>query len=103
MVALEPLLSEDEQTRVEAELAASGKGRLLHLDRCDETTVRALMEKHLRYTGSTLALALLDKWETERRKFVKVFPHEYKRALSEMFAKRAAARTTAVAKTRQVA
>ena len=103
MVALEPLLSEDEQTRAEAELAASGKGRLLHLDRHDETIARALIEKHLRYTGSTLAFALLDKWETERRTFVKVFPNEYKRALSEMFAKRTAARTAAAAKTRQVA
>src|SRR5205823_1780378 len=94
---------EDEQTRVETELAASGKGRNLHLDRCDEPLARSLIEKHLRYTGSTLALTLLDNWENERAKFVKVFPHEYKRALSEMFAKRAAARVTEAAKARQVA
>jgi len=103
MVALETLLPEDEQTRVETELAASGKGRNLHLDRCDEPLARSLIEKHLRYTGSTLALTLLDNWENERAKFVKVFPHEYKRALSEMFAKRAAARVTEAAKARQVA
>ncbi len=103
MVALEALLPEDQQSRVEAELAASGKGRLLHLDRCDEAIARALIEKHLRYTGSTLALALLDNWENERAKFVKVFPNEYKRALSEMFAKRAAARSAEAVKARQVA
>src|SRR5437868_10707019 len=103
MVALETLLPEDEQTRVEAELAASGKGRLLHLGRCDEALARTLIEKHLRYTGSTLALTLLDDWGNERAKFVKVFPHEYKRALTEMFAKRAAARVTGAAKARQVA
>jgi glutamate synthase domain-containing protein 2/glutamate synthase domain-containing protein 3 len=103
MVALEALLPEDQQSRVEAELAASGKGRLLHLDRCDDAIARALIEKHLRYTGSTLALALLDNWENERAKFVKVFPNEYKRALSEMFAKRAAVRAAEAAKARQVA
>jgi glutamate synthase (NADPH/NADH) large chain len=103
MVALEPLLQEDQQTRVEAELAASGKGRLLHLDRSDEAIARALIEKHLRYTGSTLALTLLDNWENECAKFVKVFPNEYKRALSEMFAKRAAARSAEAVKARQVA
>ena len=42
-------------------------------------------------TGSTLALELLDNWEIARKKFVKVFPTEYKRALSEMFVKRAVA------------
>src|SRR5437764_1477028 len=103
MVALEALLPEDEQTRAEAELAASGKGRLLHLDRCDESVVRSLIEKHLRYTGSPVALALLDNWENERAKFVKVFPHEYKRALGEMFVKRAEARAAEAAKTREVA
>ena len=62
-----------------------------------------MIEKHLRYTGSTLALALLDNWENERAKFVKVLPHEYKRALSEMFAKRAAVRSPEAVKARQVA
>jgi glutamate synthase domain-containing protein 3 len=57
----------------------------------------------LRYTGSTLALALLDNWENECAKFVKVFPNEYKRALSEMFAKRAAVRSAEAVKARQVA
>jgi len=48
----------------------------------------------LRFTGSTLALALLDDWDNARGKFVKVFPHEYRRALGEMHAKRGAAKTT---------
>ncbi len=103
MVALEPLLTEADQTRVEDELAASGKGRLLHLDRYDESIVRSLIEKHLRYTGSAVALAILDNWENERARFVKVFPHEYKRALGEMFAKRAAARAAQTSIAREVA
>jgi len=68
-----------------------------------EPVVRELVEKHLRYTGSTLALALLDDWEAARGKFVKVFPHEYKRALGEMFAKRAAARAAQTSTAREVA
>jgi glutamate synthase domain-containing protein 2/glutamate synthase domain-containing protein 3 len=103
MVALESLLPEDEQADAEAVLGAAGKGRLLHLDRCDEPIARSLIEKHLRYTGSAVALAILDNWENERAKFVKVFPHEYKRALGEMFAKRAEARAAAANKARAVA
>ena len=65
--------------------------------------MRSLIEKHLRYTGSPVALALLDNWENERARFVKVFPHEYKRALGEMFVKRAEAMAAEAAKTREVA
>jgi len=103
MVALEPLMSEAEQATVEAELVASGKGRLMHRDRADEAIVRELTEQHLRYTGSTLALALLDNWEEARRKFVKVFPHEYRRALTEMHGARAAAAGKAATKEREAA
>jgi glutamate synthase (NADPH/NADH) large chain len=95
MVALEPLLPEAEQATAEVDLAAAGKGRLLHQEQFDEPIVRAQIERHLRYTGSTLALKVLDDWEASRAKFVKVFPHEYKRALTEMHARRAAAKTTA--------
>ena len=44
----------------------------------------------------------LDDWETHRRKFVKVFPHEYRRALTEMHAAETAAKA-AVAQPRQKA
>ena len=96
MVALEPLLSDAEQAKVERELAAAGNGRLPHAGRPDETLVRELIERHLRFTGSTLALAIIDDWEAARRKFVKVFPAEYRRALTEMHAAKAAAKSAAV-------
>ena len=64
---------------------------LRHLDRADEAIVRELIERHLRFTGSTLALAILDDWEAARAKFVKVFPNEYRRALTEMHARSEAA------------
>ena len=73
-----------------------------HLDRSDESLLREMIERHLRFTGSTVALAMLDNWEASRAKFVKVFPNEYRRALTEMHAKKvatepAAARQRAVA------
>ena len=55
-------------------------------DTSDEALIKSLIEKHLRYTGSTVALAIMDDWATHRKHFVKVFPHEYKRALAEMYA-----------------
>jgi len=101
MVALEPLLAEADQARVEKELAAAGAGRLKHAGKPDEAVVRELIDRHLRYTGSTRALAILDDWDTARRRFVKIFPAEYKRALTEIYAKqstvKAAARQKAAA------
>ena len=67
--------------------SAAGKGQLRHAGRADESLLRELIERHLRYTGSTRALAILDDWDGARAKFVKVFPHEYRRALTEMHAK----------------
>ncbi|HET9763557.1 MAG TPA: glutamate synthase-related protein, partial [Casimicrobiaceae bacterium] len=86
MAMLEPLLPEPEQLRAENELAAAGKGRMLHAGMSDEALVRSLVERHLRFTGSTLALAILDHWDSARSRFTKVFPHEYRRALTEQYA-----------------
>jgi glutamate synthase domain-containing protein 3 len=86
MVSLEPLLPEADQLRAEGELAAAGKGRMLHAGQSDEALVRSLLERHLRFTGSTRALAVLDHWDVARGKFTKVFPHEYRRALGEQYA-----------------
>jgi glutamate synthase domain-containing protein 3 len=44
-----------------------------------------MLEDHNRWTGSKRARELLDNWAASRGKFVKVFPTEYKRALSEMY------------------
>jgi glutamate synthase (NADPH) large chain len=87
MVSLAPVLPESEQHKAEKELAAAGKGRLLHGGEADEAILRRMIERHLRFTGSTLALSMLDHWDATRAKFVKVFPNEYVRALSEMHVK----------------
>ena len=55
-----------------------------HLDQPDEVTLLALINKHVEYTDSTRAKAILADWEHARGKFVKVMPNEYKRALIEL-------------------
>jgi glutamate synthase (NADPH/NADH) large chain len=89
MVSIDKVQVEADQVQAEAELAAAGNGRLRHGDISDEALLRALIERHLRFTASTRALAMLDNWEAARAKFVRVFPNEYKRALAELFARRA--------------
>ncbi len=90
MVTLEPLQAEAAQAEAEASLVHEGKGRNLHRGRPDEALARELIERHLRFTGSTRALAILDDWEAARGRFVKVFPNEYRRALTELHAQQAA-------------
>lgn len=61
-------------------------GSINHLNQADETTLLALIDKHIAYTGSERAQALRADWENARSKFIKVMPNEYKRALNELAA-----------------
>lgn len=61
-------------------------GSIQHLNQPDEVTLKALVEKHASLTGSARAGEILADWEASREKFIKVMPHEYKRALTEMAA-----------------
>jgi glutamate synthase (ferredoxin) len=54
-----------------------------HGNETDEEQLKRLLQDHNRWTGSKRARELLDNWSEARLKFVKVFPNEYKRALSE--------------------
>ena len=47
----------------------------------DADLVQLLIARHAELTGSPRAKWILDNWETMLPKFVKVFPHEYKRVL----------------------
>ncbi|MFL5954213.1 MAG: glutamate synthase-related protein, partial [Gaiellaceae bacterium] len=51
------------------------------LDDADEETLRELLQEHVERTDSAVAQHLLDEWDPGR--FVKVFPHDYKRALRD--------------------
>jgi glutamate synthase (NADPH/NADH) large chain len=95
MVGLESVLKEVDQAKLEQEWDGAGKGRLRHAGKADEALLRDLIERHLRFTGSTLALAILDDWDSALGRFVKVLPHEYTRALTEMYEEHAAPRPAA--------
>ena len=84
MVALEPVLAE------EPDPPPPPASR--HLGKTDVELLRGLLESHRDHTGSTRARAILDDFEEHRRRFVKVMPHEYRRALGELAAEDAAAK-----------
>jgi len=52
---------------------------LEELEPSDEETVLALLQEHRERTGSSVAARLLDDWSPTR--FVKVMPHDYRKAL----------------------
>ncbi len=79
MVELEPVLSESEQ-------AAKITRDVWHLGLADEALLRRMIENHARYTGSRRAHAILEQWSVYRLRFVKIFPKEYRRALTELAA-----------------
>ena len=43
--------------------------------------VRGLLERHRDLTGSPRAAWILENWAEAQARFIKVFPHEYKRVL----------------------
>ncbi|OQW87274.1 MAG: glutamate synthase subunit alpha [Rhodoferax ferrireducens] len=83
MVSMEKVLTVAEQQ-------TSINEKLWHRGLADEVQLKKLLEDHNRWTGSKRARELLDNWDASRQKFVKVFPLEYKRALGEIHAKKAA-------------
>jgi len=56
-------------------------------DEADQELLRRLIERHFEYTQSPKAEWVLENWEKMLPKFVKVFPHEYKRVLQVWAAK----------------
>ncbi len=74
MVAVEKLLP----------AALQPKDQPMHNGRPDEEQLKGLISRHAELTGSARAKAILADWDAYREKFVKVYPHEYRRALEEM-------------------
>jgi glutamate synthase (NADPH/NADH) large chain len=62
-----------------------GMGDML---RHDAERLRILVERHKLHTGSARAAALLDDWDNALKKFVKVMPTDYARALKQLEAER---------------
>ena len=76
------------QVALEKVLPASrhAVGEPLHRGMADETQLKDLITQHAEFTGSATAKNILGNWDAYREKFVKIYPHEYKRALTEMAA-----------------
>jgi glutamate synthase domain-containing protein 3 len=96
MVSLDRLLSDTDQR-------ATTDVSIWHRGQTDETQLKAMLADHLRYTGSRRARELLDDWSASRAKFVKVFPHEYKRALGELHAAKVAIDNASITTTAGIA
>ena len=79
MVDLEPVLSEQEQP-------AKVSRDIWHMGELDEVLLKRMIEEHARRTGSDHAKKILDQWPLYRARFIKVFPKEYRRALTELAA-----------------
>jgi len=86
MVELEPIAPEDEAS--DADVARDPL-------RFDATRLLRLVERHQSYTGSAVAQRLLADWAGSLRKFVKVMPVDYRRAIRQLQAEQAAARSDA--------
>jgi glutamate synthase (ferredoxin) len=54
------------------------------LDGQDLDYVKRMITRHVEFTGSTRGREILDRWEAEQSRFVKVMPTDYKRALAEL-------------------
>ncbi|MDZ4315481.1 MAG: glutamate synthase-related protein [Azonexus sp.] len=61
-------------------------GEPLHRNMADEVQLKDLITQHADFTGSATAKNILANWDAYREKFVKIYPHEYKRALTELAA-----------------
>jgi glutamate synthase domain-containing protein 3 len=73
MVALAPILSAAEQ---KAQCIPTHRGQ------ADEVLLKNLIDAHYKWTGSLRAREILDNWEQSKDRFIKVFPHEYRRAMA---------------------
>ena len=86
-VALEPVeeeLSADKGQGSGNVPERSGRFDARHLGMSDEALLKGLIEKHAKLTGSPHAKRILGNWASARARFIKVMPHEYRRALAEI-------------------
>jgi glutamate synthase domain-containing protein 3 len=54
------------------------------ISEADALELHGLVEEHHLRTQSPVAARLLSDWDTSLERFVKVMPHDYKRALAEL-------------------
>ena len=89
MVELEPIQAEDDlHERLHhqgGDLEHHGRVDIMsQMSKFDAERIYTLVSNHATLTGSKRARAVLDDWTGSLRKFVKVMPVEYRRALKEI-------------------
>lgn len=52
------------------------------LENADAQELKKMIQKHLKYTQSQTAQAILNDWEVQQHHFIKVMPRDYKRVLA---------------------
>ncbi|MCP5373078.1 MAG: glutamate synthase large subunit [Hyphomicrobiales bacterium] len=101
MVELEPIADEDKAMEIsghqKGDMETIGRVDVMSdMTRFDALRLKALIEKHLRYTNSDRAREILNDWEGYLPRFVKVMPVDYRRALQQMQAHSRATERTGV-------
>ena len=89
MVELQPIADEDDALESldhqGGDLETKGLVDVRHdMTRHDKTRLRLLIEQHLHYTDSEVARSILNDWDNQFGRFVKVMPVDYRRALEQM-------------------
>jgi glutamate synthase (NADPH) large chain len=89
MVELEPMPEEEElSARIfhhTHDLESHGRVEIMSdMSQYDAQRLHLLISRHARFTNSTVAATILADWKTWCRKFRKVMPVEYRRALTEL-------------------
>jgi glutamate synthase (NADPH) large chain len=89
MVDLEPIAAEEDRMSRFSHQAGDLHGHGLvdvqrDMTRYDAVRLRQLVENHRHYTGSERARLILENWDADLPKFVKVMPVEYRKALEAM-------------------
>jgi len=92
MVELQPIPDEDDALESldhqGGDLETKGLVDIRHdMTRHDKRRLRLLIERHLQYTDSEVARRILDDWDNQCARFVKVMPLDYRNALEQMKAR----------------
>ncbi len=100
MVELEPVAEEEMLHEREyghaGDLETSGLVEIMsNLSTGDALRLKALIQRHRSFTGSSVAATILDNWASYLPRFKKVMPVEYRRALAELEREQAALQVAA--------
>jgi glutamate synthase (NADPH/NADH) large chain len=80
MVEIEKITKEEDKKFIDRNLDVA----MIDMLSDDEARLRLLIERHMKYTNSSQARAILHSWDDYLTKFVKVMPIDYRRALIDM-------------------